>query len=40
MVDFGMAGVATSFTGRNDVHAGMFRLSYLFNWAGAVVAKY
>jgi outer membrane immunogenic protein len=26
-------GTPTNFTGKNDVYAGMFRLSYLFNWA-------
>src|SRR5665213_700457 len=30
------SGVATNFTGKNDVYAGMFRLSYLFSWTGPV----
>jgi outer membrane immunogenic protein len=34
------SGIATNFTGKNDVYAGMFRLSYLFNWASPVIAKY
>jgi outer membrane immunogenic protein len=33
-------GTLTNFTGKNDVYAGMFRLSYLFNWASPVVARY
>jgi outer membrane immunogenic protein len=34
-------GTAFNFTsGKDQVYAGMFRLSYLFNWNGPVVAKY
>ncbi|HTB01114.1 MAG TPA: outer membrane beta-barrel protein [Bradyrhizobium sp.] len=34
------SGVLVNFNGKNDVYAGMFRLSYLFNWASPVVARY
>jgi outer membrane immunogenic protein len=36
----GSSGVVSSFIGKNDVYAGMFRLSYLFNWTSPVVTKY
>ncbi|MGD0849779.1 hypothetical protein, partial [Bradyrhizobium sp.] len=30
------SGIPSNLTGKNDVYAGMFRLSYLFNWASPV----
>jgi outer membrane immunogenic protein len=35
------SGTAITFaSGKDQIYAGMFRLSYLFNWGGPVVAKY
>lgn len=33
-------GTPSNYTGRNEIYAGMFRLSYLFNWSGPLVARY